>query len=481
MQKETLKTGLKEYSVPEKYPGIYAHNFAFISNIDRHPGIERLIRKLAGLSGLPEEIVSLDIKKFLMHKAEYPRVHGHKVQGQEGAGLNGGSKMGRAVSFIKKVLGMMDLSGPSKAEVLVDDWSEGAIGNFYGKELIGSLRDRYVVKLLPLSKYPVFNPWVALPRVIGIISSYICAARVEEATQLSTRSYARSFIHKMLTGLTLKRSFAPKVIISGNDSDFPIITGKCSGAEIVLIQNARKNMCSVQTFCYADHFFALGDLERMGVLQGTGCVFRNIYPLGSIRLHNSLNSLIPGIAGEVPICDVLWISDLVIESSASDDHFGGYYLMKNEYEAIELLNDLAEKTDYSIIYKCRDDDEVIKVRERNIVSDKIRVVGRSEIDTYRMLTKAKLVLSSLSTVVLEAIGIGVPAGLVNMSGNSNLNCDLKDLGIEFNKESKDAFPDFVSRLITEGMRSDLAVQKKDYVQDLVGVVSGLAGVSHGGK
>ena len=120
--------------------------------------------------------------------------------------------------------------------------------------------------------------------------------------------------------------------------------------------------------------------------------------------------------------------------------------MRSEYGSIKYLNALAEMTGLKIAYKCRTIDEKEVLEKNKLLSGRIKLIGRNEEPAYATVVRSDLILSTLSTLVLEAMGIGKKCGYVNISGNSYLNYEARELGIEFTGGSNADFCAFVEKM-----------------------------------
>lgn len=427
--------GLKPYPNSGAYAETFGHNFREVGRIGAYPQVKDLTDFIAARLGVLPEIVEIELRRYVLTCHEY---YPGEILPSKGAVPR------RVCRFAAQVgLALLPRQFCGKSRVLVHDWSPGVIDNFYGDVLLRSLKVRLsagVVSQKGLWRAGLLDSFSRIP---DYFMAQRLAARARMATGVELSGFVNYAVRCALAGQWLRRYAAPAVILSGNDNGFPVLLAKAAGAKLILIQNARKTLFSDAAYKYADIFVAMADLEKMGIIAQTGCRFGKIVQLGSIRIANAMQP--PAREGAIPGCDLLWISDLEY-SGGSEQVFGRYYSMTSEIAAIRVLNELALRSGWSIIYKCRMPDELVHLKSLGLISDKIHYVGRYEMNTYRVALKAEVVMSTLSTVVLEMLGVGKKAGLFNLSGNNNVNADLSQYGLEYTREDTGGLLDFVSSL-----------------------------------
>jgi hypothetical protein len=457
-----MKLDLRRYTTPSEYPEIYRHNIEQIKKIESYPPIDRLIKLLNRATQIDEQIIWLELKRYLMNMIEY------RPERNEPQNIGKIGSVKKLIAMARKYFIWPKNTGSRKADVIVDDFSEGVLDNLYGPELLNQLRSLSGYRTINFLKpYPVkimyylrFLPW--------ILSAWFHNRNIIRSMQLDLKQFIVIYFSRYLFGISIRSDLKPQIIVSGNDNGFPVIMGKAAGAEIVLIQNAKKTLFSDATFKYADHYIAMGDMAYTGVLKNTGCIFRNIYNYGSIRLYNSLN----GKHDPEDKSDILWISDL--ENQPEEEYvFKHYYSNRYEIEAIKLLNEYAESSNRRIVYKCRYEGEIEELKKLDLICPRITYYGRNEKNTYRSMSSARAVFSTISSAVYEAMGIGKKAGYVNLSGNSNLNYDVRELNIEYTPEGAISFPEYVEKILADDRDySSYVKQDHDYVQDVLKVIKG---------
>jgi hypothetical protein len=462
MARESMKFELNKYTIPKEYPEIYRHNFEQVDRIEEYPQFKRLIGLLSRATRIEPLIISLELKRYLMNMIEYRPVQ------SDPQNIGTLELIKKRVGKIRKYFIWPRKTDLRKVDVIIDDFSEGVLDNLYGSELLNNIKSLYKYKnanfLKPypikIKHYVIYLPWLlyALYHNKAIIKSM----------RIDLKPFIIIYFLRYLFGLSMKSDLKPKIIISGNDNGFPVVMGKAAGAEIVLIQNAKKMLFSDTTFKYADHYIAMGDMAYTGVLKNTGCVFRNIYNYGSIRLYNSLN----GKHDREDDIDILWVSDL--ENQPEEEYvFKYYYSKRYEREAIILLNEYAASSNRRIVYKCRFEGEIEELKKLDLICPKITYVGRNEKNTYRLMQSSRTVLSTISSVVYEGMGVGKHGGHVNLSGNKNLNYDVRELNIEYTPDSAISFSQFAEKILTNDRDySRYVKQDQEYIQDVLKVIKG---------
>jgi hypothetical protein len=426
---------------------------------------------LSIISGIKRQVIFIDLKKFIAEQLEYyaAKTSPTSFVCEKIKGLNVLVKVSNMVKIFLKIIMAKKPDGSRPVDVLVDEWSPGVLDNFYGAEFFALLKRDFQYQTVSLSSKIPLGKLRILKYALYFPFIYPFALWLSKKHDINLWLYLMSFFTRMLWGFSLKDIYKPKIIISGNDNNFPSITGMAAGCKIYLIQNSEMCPCSVYSFRYADILFSMGNLEKMDLIEPTGCCFKQIKPLGSIRLHNSLRN--KNNDKDVKLHDVLWISDLEIENDECDGIFSKYYPITAEYEAIKLLNFLAINTDLRIAYKCRTDEEKTFLSIREMLSDRIRVIGRSEENTYETICKAGLILSAHSSVIVEAMGMGKKCGYVNLSGNKYINYGVRNLNLEFTSNSGEGFISYVNK-ITNSTPDYKGLYRQDekYIESMFNII-----------
>lgn len=425
---------LRPYTENTSYPEIFSHNFREVDGIARHESIDYLLRCLSSRLEIPFEIMLIECKRYIMTSHEY---HPQKISSGLPYAVFAAARFCAAMIFSVFQTGL-----PARTTLIIDDWSPGVGANFYGEELIAVLRARTSVAVAHGRQLL----HVSFSRLMSCLDIYarawLIGRRVPKETGIGMTGFINYVVRAAAAGLTLRDGAMPSVILSGNDNGFPVILAAASGAKLALVQNARKTLFSDASFKYADIFFAMADIDRLDITARTGCVLRSMIPLGSIRLAHA--RLDEGV-DDIPASDITWISDLEY-TEVSEGTFGRYYSMRHELDAIRLLNSLAERTQWKIIFKCRNNGEVELLKSLGLYSDKITYIGRFEMNTYQVAMKAEVILSTISSVVMEMMGVGKRGGFVNLSGNTNVNADLTPFGLEYTRNDVAGLQQFIEGL-----------------------------------
>jgi hypothetical protein len=470
-----LRLLLIPYTVPSEYPSRYKYNFDQVSQLDKLSSIQILVDFLSKTGKIDSSVILMELKRSVMINNEYGRVLetiNNRLAPTEV------KKFSKSLPWLGKILKNMKrfkffkfLRKKHGADIMVDDWSDGVVEGFYGARFLHDLKERYNVAVHPfhisISMF-FFDLVLFLPALVHV---QVLLKKVQKETGFHLNQFVRSFFLQVLSGKYIRATRKPKLVISGNDNGFPVIMGKAAGAQVMLIQNAKKGVFSDASFKYADYFIGMGDLTRTNVLKETGCLFQNYYPLGSIRLNNSLSDY-NNENGDHEY-DILWISDLELTED-SEAVFGQYYSMKHEIEAIRLLNRFAKDSDLRIAYKCRREGEMDQLKEMELLEKNITYIGRKEKNTYHCVMRAGLVLSTLSSVVVEALILGKKAGYVNCSGNRVLNSDVSEYKIEYFPGESEDFASFVTKIQGTTISEGGFVRKNgDYFGELDGIIRGI--------
>ncbi|MHB8130622.1 MAG: hypothetical protein ACYDEX_16650, partial [Mobilitalea sp.] len=250
---------------------------------------------------------------------------------------------------------------------------------------------------------------------------------------------------------------------------FAFITAKIAQAQLMFIQNGRRSLAGHFAFKYADHYIAMGDLYYMLSSRLTNHIFKNIYNFGSITLYRKLKER--HLKSEIQY-DILWVSNLVSKIGLdSKSNWNQWYDQESECRAIKSICDFSKKSSLRIAYQCRTNDEVEELERANLKSGNISYIIPDKQDVYDTLFQSKAVLTPLSTICLEGMGLGKKVGFVNLSGNNYLNLYFKDLDIEFNLQSPVTFEVFIDKLMNQNIDyQNYFIQNNNYIAGLLQVI-----------
>jgi len=464
---------LRPYDSIPNYPEIFESNAKVIDSLQDYELIRKLISSLAVETGIDEALVSLSLKQFLVNFEYFPeyidQAPGHADTKQSSAGSGKIQKYVRLVAKAVKLLFGNLVKRRNKLDVIIDDWSENVISNFYGKEMMSGMK-MFRHKALQVIGIKNINIIDLIKRQLNINRVKLLVQEIKKEHALNLSRFVSWFFNCYYSGIAIKSKYSPKIIVSGNYNDFPFITGVASGAKILTIANARHTTSSCMTYEFADYHIAQARIDLMGVIERTRCSFGQLFCYGSLRLHN-YNHENKNAKHEIEY-DILWISEYEFDNKDLDERWKGYFSTGPEEETIKMLNYYAGRKDLKIAYKCRKIGEIEKLKERGLLSNKIKYIGRWEQNTYGCMQKARLVLSSVSSAVNEAILAGTEGAYVNLTGNDYLNDDVRDLEIEYTVNSSISIDEFISKHINEKRDYKRYFwQNPNYVQDALKIIS----------
>lgn len=455
---------LKEYSLPKEYPRDYSYNFHAVNGIQNDVLLNSFVRDLSCFSGVPYEIILTDLKNYLMIRHEY-------YFGVLDVNIRNVLLLPKFIlSFVKNAVAKKY----GTADLILDIWFPNAIRDFYTTELEAGLLKEHKCLFVDFNSIIYAKPRYFFKFLIPFVLSFFRCSGIIKKHNLDLRPYVYLFFKKLLIGLTIKQVIKPKLIISGNDNGFVSIIAKMAGAELMFIQNGRRSLASHFAFKYADHYVAMTDIYRRISSGLTNDIFKNIYNFGSIRLYENLKK---NSNGSRISYDLLWVSSLTALPGGvlQKSNWSHYYDDESECAAIKIINNFSQKSNLRIAYQCKTDYEIEELEKAELKSDKIFYFTPSMQNTYKTLFQSKAVLTPVSTVCLEAMGIGKKVGFVNLSGNDFLNLYFKDLDIEFNQESTVTFECFIDKIMNQQLDyKAYFFQNQNYITDLLDIIKKVA-------
>jgi hypothetical protein len=356
----------------------------------------------------------------------------------------------------------------SITEIIIDDWYKNSTDSFYGRELVTRLSSNwrtFVVNIQSLTEIDLKTFMRIIP---PFVLSFINATHILKVHGMDLRRYTYTFYKNVMEGNAIKKHYKAKLVISGNDNGMSIIKAKAAGADILLIHNGvRIPYCSHFCFKYADYNISMENMHILQARINQGCKFINYYLLGSVRLHNFLrqNSDV-----DLPlIYDVLWVSTCGL--CDYDSKMNGYYLSTDEHKAIRIFNQFVDESSIRAAYQCRYPNEIDDLRKLGLFNNNIVYIERKGEGVYQSVAQSKVVLSSFSTVCLEAMAMGNKVGFVNLSGNKYINLIYKDLAIEYTGEGNLSFVDFYNEIRDREIDyTNYIKQSASYVNELIDIV-----------
>jgi hypothetical protein len=451
---------LKKYTVSQEYEDIYNYNFSVINRLTENSYFNDIINFMSQISNLDREVLVLDLQRYLMINNEYKRYSIEKKS----------FKYLYLILFLLKLFYKSfkpDFLSKDNNYIMIDKWYDNSLNNFYGEKFIKDISTDHKVTFFTV-KHTYIKFTFLLKHVKDIFKTMVEIKKLEEILNISLLHYVYSFFAQFLTGKSLRLKISPKLIISGDDNGFPVILGKALGASLLFIQNGVRPFCSDSTYKYADHYVMIGTNREIIARKNMGCVFKNVYPYGSVRLASYL-------AQEKKITDIkydiLFIGTSIITFNKNNEYYA-YFSVESECDLLKFLNEYALKSNKKIAYHCRFRQELDTIKKLGLMSDKISYIVGEEESVYKTIDKSHLILSLISTVCVEAMALNKKVGFVNFSGNNCYNQVFKDLNIEYTHESKETFDEFIDRLLKTNINYyDYVVQEKNYMNKIKDVVN----------
>jgi hypothetical protein len=285
----------------------------------------------------------------------------------------------------------------------------------------------------------------------------------EEAVDLGT--YARLFLASCAVGEALAQAAPGATLVTGNDNGFPPIRARRAGMRQVAIENGVRRRISDSSFARADAFVAMAAGSALSVRREIGCRFGEVHELGSLRLARYLAARAEPPAPET---DVVFVSSL--EDGDLFDRTFEHFSMEFERQAIAAVNRLAETSELSVAYYPRSASEHELLARLGLVSDAVTYGDWRPGGVYDAVERARVVLSTCSTVGLEAMALGRPNGYLNLSGNSELNPGARSAGIEWDGDG--SLETFVHGLLARpATPGEFSVQSPTYLSDVGKIVA----------
>jgi hypothetical protein len=457
---------LRPFGRPADYPQAFTRNFAVINGVARRGSLRNLVERLALAADIPENLALIDLKRYLLNTYEYRPQFLRPVPGRHAKWL-------LALCYLY-VTGLRRRA-PKSRVVLVDDWYPDSDQTFYGLALLRSLTEMTTTAMMDVSTYRHIH-------TRDFVWAVRCWLKLRKATRNASRSegvdlthYVFTVLRHILAGRSLKRIATPRVILSGNDNNFPPIRAWSAGARLVLLQNGIRGCLSDSAFVYADHYLALSGPRLNPNRRQIGCQFGEMQFVGSIRLARHLCSRTRPPAQY--IYDLLFISGGVIANEEFDRTFGHWYLTEYEREAIRQVNDLTNDGIKVAYYPCYPG-ELDTLRDEGLLCPSVRYLEYKYGRVYDAIESAGAVVAMMSTTILESLALGKPAGVVNLSGNKFLSAPFYEDGLVFEGSDDDcALPHFIKSLHAQTLdRAGYIVQREDLIHAVVRTVAKAAGL-----
>lgn len=448
-----MAISLRRYAAPRDYAPLYRHNFQQVDGTQDDPLFQELVAGLGRASGLPDRLVWLDIKSYLMRNHEF---YPHRLA----------PKAANALAPFYFLLRSGPWAGREvpRADVIIDDMCNDPIETLYTPELKTLLDGMASCLLHDVSRTQGPGLLTRLRHLPGFLRAQRTCRAIRRRHGIDLRQYLVSFFKKFLAGRFLKDRCGAKLVVSGNDNDFPFILAKAAGARILLIQNGMRHMGGHFCFRHADVYVSMGDVPLAAASGFQGSDFAEIKSLGSIRVH----AYRAGRPLPRPAYDLLWVSTWEPESNHEwSVRWAHWFSREAELEAARLLHEFADRSDLRIAYHCRYDEELKDLEAHGIGSSRVTHLTNRQQHVYESVLMSDTVLSPLSTVSLEALALGKKAGFVNLSGNELVNYGFRDLGLEYGAGRDASFASFVARIrAQDGVPPPRVAQDPDMVASI---------------
>ncbi|MFA5089592.1 MAG: hypothetical protein WC510_01005 [Candidatus Omnitrophota bacterium] len=452
---------LKRYSQSGDYADIFRYNYEVISRIQDDDLLNKFVLMISSILKIDYQVILVDLKRYLMISQEY---YPHNIQK-------------KCLHYFllpyfvfRNIVNSFHYARIKHSDIIIDSWYPDSLDTFYGQELIGKLLKKYrciVLNFMNLKSIDFIDFFRYFPE---FIRCFLFSLLIIKKHGIDLRRYTFSLFFDFLRGRFVKSHYKPRMIISGNDNGLSVIKSKASGAGMFLIQNGLRDYSADSSFKYADHYVSMGEKCVINMRQETGCIFKNIYTFGSLRLHNFLSG--SGDLESDILYDVLWVSTYNLFDNENIASKSGYCSMDSYYSAIRLINGLALNNPYRVAFQCRYEREVEDLRKLGLFCERIIYINNLQKSVYQSVLESDIILTAVSTVSLEAMALKKKIGLINLSDNRILNHVYRGLGIEYNLNSRITLEEFIESLRNKVLNfKDYIRQDPCYAEDLLGAVA----------
>lgn len=426
-----LRDDLCAFTAPDRYEVDFGRNLDVVARVSERPAFDVLIGDVATALGLPAEVVGQSLRRHLLTAWEY---RPETLRRRSAA-----SARATALLAMRARRGGFHANPGS---VLVDCWYPGAEDTFYGRGLLARLGDVGPVDLRDLSggrdldRGDVLRVLVRWPRLEA------AARRLRRAEGIDCMAWLQGAVAQALVGRALAARGAPAAIVSGNDNGFPVLLAVAAGAPLVLVQNGLRARLSDSAFLWADHYLALAGPAFDDEHTAVHSRFGTIEHVGSLRLQHALGAA--PVLDEEARHDVLFVSSLEPRGADFETVFGAYYRNEAELQAIAAVNRLAERG-LRVAHYPRFFGESDALAATGLRSPVVEYLLRSDGGAYTAAATSRVVLSTGSTVSVEAAAMGRPVGCIELSGNRGRTAVFARHGVE--ARTAEEVPALVERLL----------------------------------
>lgn len=453
---------------PRSYGDDFRASLSEVGRIDEDQAFRSLIRMLAESTAIPYETVSLELKRSLSFENEFfPDTLRLSLR-----------SLATLPFFLLRSLLCSCKERPfvaERADVILDFWFPDADSGFYGEPLLGELSRVNKCLRMDFTALKYYRFLSAVSAFPAYFRSWLRVWRVFLVHGLDLQRFIYRFYVDYLTGKELA-SIGARLVLSGNDNGFPSIKALAAGAEIFLIQNGLRTYVGDTAYKYADHYASMGVGPLQDVFRECGCKLRNIHALGSLRLNNYLagRTTAPELRYDLLFVETGYLTYFFqpFDPRRSTRWFDISFSGEATLRALQVLMDLANRSGFRIALQTMYRGEVEIIKRLGCYSDRITYFEKGDRSIYETVMESDLIMSTVSTVCLEAMGIGKRACFMNFSGNANVNRLFSSLNIEYNSESKESPEAFIRRVKSIPLDDFYAHvrQDPDYVPKLSGFV-----------
>ena len=463
---------LEKFTKPERYREVYLHNLGELNKTDWDPCFQHLIETLSASTGISHKIVAMELKRSI----------GIANEATPGLLKTRLKNLGLPVIFLLNAIKhqMREFRFKAeKADIIVDLWFQDARDNFYGEEFLRRLSEEGKCLLVDFNKEEHYGLLSALRLFPKYFRACLRARRISAVHGLDLQRFLYRFFVNYLAGKAFA-SVGAKMVLSGQDNGCSIVKAKAAGCETFFIQNGLRMHISDTCFKYSDYYVSMGRGEVLQVFNESGCEFRNIYPLGSLRFANYLAS-VGGRRIEMKY-DFLFVESGYLTIffnpgyfATSTERFDLSFSSEATVKSLQIIKEIADKGRYRVAFQTQFKGETALIKNLGYYSDKITYFEKGERSIYQTALESEVILSTVSTVCMEAMGIGKKVGFINFSGNDSLNWSFRDLNAEYNSASKEDFDSFLERIRKQSPEclAALAHQDPDYIAKVMHIVRGI--------
>jgi hypothetical protein len=445
---------------PAQFPPTFDANFAAVDALSKEARCALFFDRLSDITGIERDIIVLECKRYLM-----VTVFTAPERVQRGGQFLAVVRFGVRV-IADFVWGIYHGRPHPSVTLYIDDWSPGVPEEFYGTELVGRL---YAAQSVSVCDWSLLRGirMGDLPRLLtGFFRLLPFQRAYFRQTGVSLYDFSMRALCSAFEGRFINPNHLHGVVVSGNDNGFNVLKAKAAHLRVILVQNGLRGYIPDSSFKYADVYVAMGARQIVRAQQDVGVRWGKTYFWGSLRLAHYMATVRPA---QPVLYDIAWISNWPINLDPS--LCKGYYKAEYERDAIVLLLELANSSSLNIVYHCRYAKEIEDLKYAGLYSPRITYVTRSEQSVYAIVEQSRIIVSTGSTVNLEAMALGKKVCFVNLSPNGHLIKQFSALDREYVRGSSRSFADFIKDIDGRPARyDDYVFQSPRMVDDLAALI-----------